>query len=480
MKHLRKTLALILALALCAGFCAFPALAAGTEPPKQEINGRLNASDLIDGAAVVLTGDTVLTLDTVRSVFSISCNGRSPMSDGEDTFSLTIQGQATLTAASISVDTLVLESGTVNLEVGNTEEDFRAVNLSAYQIIVNGGELCNLGVNTGSSMVVSSLVVNSGRVDMRNLFAAICADKMEVSGGEVYAEGGFTAICGSDSWAGLISGCKLSVSGGSVESKGVPVSEDGWTIGAALNSLTVTGGTFAAEGTVSAVNCWDAPIVLGNGVTLASPVGAYVSAEKTDSEKAINGWSGYSVLNADGTRATELVIKAPAPTVAGFSDVYTTDYYADAVTWAATHEPVITLGYGGGVFGGGDGVKRAQAVTFLWRAAGEPEPETTTNPFSDVKESEYYYKPVLWAAENGITLGNGDGTFGPDSNVTRLQMLTFMARTAGVDVSGANWVKIAEDWAAENGLSDGIPGVVDNGADCPRSDVVYYLWKQLA
>ena len=119
-------------------------------------------------------------------------------------------------------------------------------------------------------------------------------------------------------------------------------------------------------------------------------------------------------------------------------------------------------------------------MTFLWRAAGEPEPETSANPFSDVKESEYYYKPVLWAAENGITLGNGDGTFGPDSNVTRLQMLTFMARTAGIDVSGANWVQIAEDWAAQHGLSDGIPGMVDNGADCPRSDVVYYLWKELA
>ena len=166
-------------------------------------------------------------------------------------------------------------------------------------------------------------------------------------------------------------------------------------------------------------------------------------------------------------------------TVGGFSDVYEDDYYADAVLWAVNHDPQITNGVGGSKFGAAGTVTRAQAVTFLWRAAGCPEPQSTTSPFSDVTDtSAWYYKAVLWAAEKNITNGVGDGKFGLDGTLAYDQMLTFMARAAGADASGADWSDKALAWAAGNGLTEGL-NVTAKG-DCPRCDVVYCLWKQMA
>ena len=73
---------------------------------------------------------------------------------------------------------------------------------------------------------------------------------------------------------------------------------------------------------------------------------------------------------------------------------------------------------------------RGQVVTFLWRAAGSPEPKSTDNPFNDVKSSDYFYKAVLWAVENNITGGTGNGKFSPNANCTRGQVVTFLHRTA--------------------------------------------------
>ena len=101
------------------------------------------------------------------------------------------------------------------------------------------------------------------------------------------------------------------------------------------------------------------------------------------------------------------------------------------------------------------------------------------SPFSDVSDpSAYYYNAVLWAAEQGITTGVTATTFGTGSPVAYDQMLAFLARAAGADTSGGSWSQAAIDWAADNGLTDGLTYTA-KGA-CPRSDVVYCLWKQLA
>jgi|GEM_PF-5524017 len=185
------------------------------------------------------------------------------------------------------------------------------------------------------------------------------------------------------------------------------------------------------------------------------------------------------VRSAAGTIRCAEGTAIPAETIAGFSDVYESDYYADAVAWALAQD--ITNGIGGGRFGPAQTLSRCQAVTFLWRAKGRPAPKSRENPFSDVKSGEYYYDAVLWAVENGITNGIEGGKFGVDDDVTRGQMITFLWRTEGrPDDTGGAWYEAAENWANANGLLDGTAVRYSTDGLCPRSDVVYYLWRDLA
>ena len=109
-----------------------------------------------------------------------------------------------------------------------------------------------------------------------------------------------------------------------------------------------------------------------------------------------------------------------------FHDIPSDAYYFDAVLWAVGHEPLITAGTSQTTFSPNDPCTRAQVVTFLWRASGEPEPTQTNNPFKDVAESGYYYKPVLWAVERGITAGTEKDAFSPNDTCTRAQIATFL------------------------------------------------------
>ena len=189
----------------------------------------------------------------------------------------------------------------------------------------------------------------------------------------------------------------------------------------------------------------------------------------------------YETTNANYTEwQRNVYMVAPAATddtAAGFADVPADAYYADAVAWAV--EAGVTSGTSATAFSPDASVTRAQAVTFLWRAAGSPKPASLTSDFSDVTDpNAYYYQAVLWAAEQGITNGTGDGVFGLNGTLPYDQILAFLCRAAGGDASGADWSEKALAWAAENGLTDGLSFTA--AGTCPRSDVVYCLWKQLA
>jgi hypothetical protein len=121
-----------------------------------------------------------------------------------------------------------------------------------------------------------------------------------------------------------------------------------------------------------------------------------------------------------------------------FSDVKDSDYFFDPVLWAVSHDPQITKGTSDSTFSPDDSCTRAQMVTFLWRAKGCPEPASMNNPFTDVKEDAYYAKAVLWAAEQKITTGTGDSTFSPDATVNRAQSVTFLWRMEGSEVVAAD------------------------------------------
>ncbi|MBR3560282.1 MAG: leucine-rich repeat protein [Oscillospiraceae bacterium] len=171
----------------------------------------------------------------------------------------------------------------------------------------------------------------------------------------------------------------------------------------------------------------------------------------------------------------------PVTQVSGFLDVRETDYFADAVTWAK--EKGVTLGKGAATrFAPRDSVSRGEAVTFLWRAMGQPEPTSAASPFTDVGASDFFCKPVLWAVENGITNGTGDGTtFSPNSPVTREQLAIFLYRAMGEPgKTGAGaYYDDALRWANGKSLLDGTEISFRVGAPCPRCDVVTYLFRAL-
>ena len=167
-----------------------------------------------------------------------------------------------------------------------------------------------------------------------------------------------------------------------------------------------------------------------------------------------------------------------------FSDVSTSAYYYEAVKWA--QEKDITGGIGNGLFGPNQPCTRAQIVTFLWRAAGSPEPKSMSS-FSDVSADSYYAKAVAWAVENGITTGTGDGKFSPDATCTRAQSVTFLFRAIGKlvdskaefsDVLTDSYYANAVAWAVENGVTNGIgDGLFGPDNSCTRAQIVTFLFR---
>lgn len=167
-----------------------------------------------------------------------------------------------------------------------------------------------------------------------------------------------------------------------------------------------------------------------------------------------------------------------------FADVATDAYYYDAVKWAV--EKGVTNGVSETLFGPDQACTRAQIVTFLWRAAGSPEPKSGSS-FTDVAADAYYAKAVAWAVENGITKGTSETTFHPDETCTRAQGVTFLYRALGklaaaqagfTDVAADSYYADAVNWAAENGVTNGISETLFGpDGSCTRAQIVTFLYR---
>ena len=197
--------------------------------------------------------------------------------------------------------------------------------------------------------------------------------------------------------------------------------------------------------------------------------------------------------NGDGTftfemPADKVTVEPTFSWVNPFADVANSAYYVDAVEWMLKRE--VTQGTTETTFSPNLNCTRAQIVTFLWRAAGSPEPKGTVS-FADVSAGSYYAKAVAWAIENGITGGTGNGLFSPDATCTRAQSAAFLYRAAGSPaVSGsAGFSDVAADayyaqavaWAKEHGITDGIGGGLFGSAnDCTRAQIAAFLWRLYA
>lgn len=175
-----------------------------------------------------------------------------------------------------------------------------------------------------------------------------------------------------------------------------------------------------------------------------------------------------------------------------FVDVPTNAYYTEAVNWAS--EAGITGGIGNNMFAPDLSCTRAQIVSFLWRAAGCPEPKSSVNSFTDVDPNEYYYKAVLWAVEEGITSGTNENSFSPNDPCTRAQAVCFIyryAKTLGKGFTGTwmfklpftdveEWYFEAVAWCYKEGITGGTSKTTFSPNDpCTRAQIVSFLYRML-
>ena len=195
---------------------------------------------------------------------------------------------------------------------------------------------------------------------------------------------------------------------------------------------------------------------------------------------------GYTFEMPAGKVSVEVVFQKGS---GDFADVPENSYYSSAVQWAAVNG--ITAGVGDNLFQPAQDCTRAQIVTFLWRAAGCPKPESQNNPFSDVQAGAYYSDAVLWAIENGITNGTSATAFSPDKTCNRGEAVTFLHRLQNkqaaqtqnsfLDVAQNTWYTSAVDWALENGITNGTSDTMFSpNLNCQRSQIVTFLYRCLS
>ena len=248
-----------------------------------------------------------------------------------------------------------------------------------------------------------------------------------------------------------------------------------------IKATAGTGGAISPSGNVSVREGRDQTFTI-------TPDKGYAVANVKIDGKSIGAVKSYTFENVRRTHTIEVIfMKANGnPQTGVFVDVATGSYYEDAVDWAV--ENGITQGTDDTHFSPDGICTRAQAVTFLWRAAGSPKPETRTMPFADVPAGSYYYDAVLWAVENGITEGTSDTTFSPNAICTRAQIVTFLWRSekspaAGTanpfaDVKSTAYYAGAVLWAVREDITKGTTSTTFSpDADCTRAQIVTFLWR---
>ena len=242
-----------------------------------------------------------------------------------------------------------------------------------------------------------------------------------------------------------------------------------------IKATAGTGGSISPSGNVSVREGRD------QAFTITPDKGYAVANVKIDG-RSIGAVKSYTFENVRRNHTIEVSFARANE----FIDVPAGSYFYEAVMWAV--ENGVTTGVSASRFDPNGVCTRAQAVTFLWRAAGSPAPETSTMPFTDVPVGSYYYDAVLWAVENGITKGTSDTTFSPNMTCSRAQIVTFLWRSekspaAGsrnrfADVKSTAYYADAVLWAVREDITKGTTSTTFSpDADCTRAQIVTFLWR---
>lgn len=242
-----------------------------------------------------------------------------------------------------------------------------------------------------------------------------------------------------------------------------------------IKAAAGTGGSISPSGNVSVREGADQTFTI-------TPDKGYAVANVKIDGKSIGAVKAYTFENVRRNHTIEVSFARANE----FIDLPAGSYYYDAVLWAV--ENGVTTGASASRFDPNGICTRAQAVTFLWRAAGSPNPETRTMPFTDVPVGSYYYDAVLWAVENGITKGTSDTTFSPNDTCTRAQIVSFLwrsektpvasSRNPFTDVKPGAYYLDAVLWVVESGITKGTTAMkFSPDADCTRAQIVTFLWR---
>ena len=242
-----------------------------------------------------------------------------------------------------------------------------------------------------------------------------------------------------------------------------------------IKATAGTGGSISPSGNVSVREGRDQTFTI-------TPDKGYAVANVKIDGRSIGAVKSYTFENVRRNHTIEVSFARANE----FIDVPAGSYFYEAVMWAV--ENGVTTGVSASRFDPNGVCTRAQAVTFLWRAAGSPAPETSTMPFTDVPVGSYYYDAVLWAVENGITKGTSDTTFSPNMTCSRAQIVTFLWRSekspaAGsrnpfADVKATAYYADAVLWAVKEDITKGTTSTTFSpDADCTRAQIVTFLWR---
>ena len=390
------------------------------------------SSQLRDGTAYLFAGNVTLILDQDRDCGPL-------VSDG----SMTIRGEATLRSPILRCeDYFSLESGALVVpETWDTCDELFLINgvFTTGHVGISGGQL-----ESPLLRGIDGVDVIGGEVDA------------DISSIEFYSQTGGQVKASIDV---RMSG--IHISGGSLETYSLrsgefTPEEDAYTREGHAN---ISGGT-----------------VLYHCSPETLPRGLYVIFPAVITEPA------PGAEDFDHLLITSLDTKTP------FKDVPKGCFYTKPVAWG--YNTNVVRGVGPDRFGPDENCTRAQAVTFLWRASGSPEPDSTENPFRDVPMGEWYTKAILWAAEKGITKGTTTDSFSPSELCTRAQIVTFLWRCAGseqwewmdapdyVDVKPDSFYFQAVKWADYTGVTTGVgEGLFAPNRLCTRGQIVTFLYR---
>ena len=243
--------------------------------------------------------------------------------------------------------------------------------------------------------------------------------------------------------------------------------------------------TCTETGLTEGQHCGICGQILTPQVVLQASGHGYGEWEETTPPTATSEGESKRICQTCGQTETQKIDKLVNP----FTDVHSGDYFETSVLWAVKNQ--ITNGITPTTFKPQETCVRGQVVTFLWRAAGTPEPQSNRNSFVDISEEDYFYKAVLWAVEMGITNGIDATHFGPAQMCTRAQVATFLWRSMDQpkpksaansfkDVSAGEYYYNAVLWAVENEVTNGTGnGCFAPNDSCTRGQIVTFLYRAL-